>query len=86
MRVISGKREGATGIVVAKVFQRSTDLPDEYTPSYHVALDRELDGASLALVTPTETKVPTEAATPTTEPTAVSSTDVPPARPWLRLQ
>ena len=42
MRIISGKHRGASGTVDAKVFQRSADLPDEHTPSYHVVLDSEL--------------------------------------------
>ena len=42
MRIISGKHKGASGTVDAKVFQRSADLPDEHTPSYHVVLDSEL--------------------------------------------
>jgi ribosomal protein L24 len=42
VRIISGKHKGASGTVVAKVFQRSADLPDEHTPSYHVVLDSEL--------------------------------------------
>ena len=42
MRIISGKHKGASGAVDSKVFQRSVDLPDEHTPSYHVVLDSEL--------------------------------------------
>ena len=42
VRIISGKHKGASGTVDSKVFQRSVDLPDEHTPSYHVVLDSEL--------------------------------------------
>jgi ribosomal protein L24 len=42
VRIISGKHKGASGTVDAKVFQRSADLLDEHTPSYHVVLDSEL--------------------------------------------
>ena len=42
VRIISGKHKGASGTVDAKVLQRSVDLPDEHTPSYHVVLDSEL--------------------------------------------
>ena len=42
IRIISGRRKGASGRVDAKVFQRSVDLPDEHTHSYHVVLDSEL--------------------------------------------
>jgi len=42
VRIISGKHKGATGTIDSRVFQRSVDLPDEYTPCYHVVLDSEL--------------------------------------------
>ena len=42
VRIISGKHKGASGTVDAKVFQRSADLLDKHTPSYHVVLNSEL--------------------------------------------
>ena len=42
VRIISGKHKDATGTIDSRVFQRSADLPDEYTPCYHVVLDSEL--------------------------------------------
>ena len=42
VRIISGKHKGATGTIDSRVFQRSVDLPDEYTTCYHVVLDSEL--------------------------------------------
>ena len=42
VRIISGKHKGASGTVDAKVFQRSADLLDKPTPSYHVVLNSEL--------------------------------------------
>ena len=42
VRIISGKHKGATGTIDSRVFQRSVDLPDEYTPCYHVVLDTRL--------------------------------------------
>ena len=37
--ITSGSYQGCRGTVDSAVFQRPVDQPDEYAPSYHVALD-----------------------------------------------
>ena len=37
--IISGRHEGATGVVESGVFQGTVDYPDEFAPAYHVVLD-----------------------------------------------
>ena len=39
--IIYGKFAGATGIVDSRVFQKTANYPNEYSPGYHVVLDDE---------------------------------------------
>ena len=41
VRVITGRYTGRTGIVVANVFQRTVDYPDEFAAGVHLVLDDE---------------------------------------------
>ena len=39
--IIYGKFAGATGIVDSRVFQKTVDFPDDYSPGFHVVLADE---------------------------------------------